>query len=328
MPTKDRLIILFSVFCISLGFFGLLILGFVSLFPPKASSLTPPPLIYKLASATDFPLPSPTYKATITPTPTLTTTPNLSFITHLDKGAGIHIVYVDLKHLGVYQPLVTPLEDGRFIAHTVPEFDQKYNCALAINGSGFGPYLPQQSTFKLRHPTWDRKNQTVSGDLLWNHGYTVSRGTAYPVELFQSAKIASLVFTKDSLPSITINSTPMNGYNVLPGQGILVEDGQIIAGLDTKILEPRTAIGINQTNNLLIIVITDGRQPLLGFNGTTFATLAQLLKDAGSFQAMALDGGGSTTLIINRQLANSPSFISNPPDFSYRAGGASLGFCP
>lgn len=67
---------------------------------------------------------------------------------------------------------------------------------------------------------------------------------------------------------------------------------------------PRTAIGIDKAGNMLLVVV-DGRQT--HSRGLTLPELAQWMLDFGAVEAINLDGGGSTTLVINNQVMNSPS---------------------
>ena len=68
---------------------------------------------------------------------------------------------------------------------------------------------------------------------------------------------------------------------------------------------PRTAAGIASDGALLLITV-DGRQR--GFSqGATLAELAALLLKHGARDAVNLDGGGSTTLVVRDALTNAPS---------------------
>ena len=57
---------------------------------------------------------------------------------------------------------------------------------------------------------------------------------------------------------------------------------------------------------VLVLVTVDGRQPQKGV-GMTIEELAKLMIELGCVEAMNLDGGGSTTMVIRNKIANSPS---------------------
>jgi hypothetical protein len=68
---------------------------------------------------------------------------------------------------------------------------------------------------------------------------------------------------------------------------------------------PRSAVG-QRANGQIVLVAVDGRQPGYSVGMTNFQ-LAQALVRLGAQTAMALDGGGSTTLAFDGSLLNRPS---------------------
>jgi len=98
---------------------------------------------------------------------------------------------------------------------------------------------------------------------------------------------------------------------------MLILGGEIIPDLNDTAIHPRTAIGINKNGRWLYLVVIDGRQPFYS-TGATYKEMANLLKDFGAFFAMALDGGGSSTMVIEG--ANGEPVILNSPIDSYIPG--------
>ena len=87
------------------------------------------------------------------------------------------------------------------------------------------------------------------------------------------------------------------------GRPALLRDGEIdVAGLDTFVSAneraPRTAIGLDRTRRHLILVVVDGRQP--ASHGMTLYELARFLEELGATNAMNLDGGGSSAMVVPR----------------------------
>jgi len=77
-------------------------------------------------------------------------------------------------------------------------------------------------------------------------------------------------------------------------------------------VNPRTALGLNQNGRWLYLVVVDGRETSIG---ATFNELADLLLSV--YTGMALDGGGSSTLVIEGvdrlpRLLNTPVNESTP----------------
>ena len=106
-------------------------------------------------------------------------------------------------------------------------------------------------------------------------------------------------------------------WNTLSFGPALVENGQIISGIDEVEVDtnfgnhsiqgeqPRTAVGIIDTNHLIFVVV-DGRDA--GYSrGVTLSELAQIMRDLGATTAYNLDGGGSSTFYFNGEVLNQPS---------------------
>jgi exopolysaccharide biosynthesis protein len=85
----------------------------------------------------------------------------------------------------------------------------------------------------------------------------------------------------------------------------IVRDGENTA--TWRELHPRTAIGVTGDEELVLVVV-DGRQR--GYSeGMTTPEVAEVMLDFGVVDAINLDGGGSTTLVINR---GEPLVINRP----------------
>lgn len=69
---------------------------------------------------------------------------------------------------------------------------------------------------------------------------------------------------------------------------------------------PRTAIGFDQDSTKLFLVAVDGRQPDHSV-GMSLLELANFMLSLGCYQAINLDGGGSTTMLVGTQVVNRPS---------------------
>lgn len=74
--------------------------------------------------------------------------------------------------------------------------------------------------------------------------------------------------------------------------------------LQPNVRAPRSAVGITGSGQLLMVTV-DGRQA--DSVGLTLYELALLMKELGAVEAMNLDGGGSTQMVVNQQLVNTPS---------------------
>lgn len=111
----------------------------------------------------------------------------------------------------------------------------------------------------------------------------------------------------------------------ISGSSVLIKDGVIP---DTFINEisgrhPRTAIGFTKDKKKIIIVTVDGRQDVS--IGMTQKELAELLLELGVFNAMNLDGGGSTTFVARPLGENRATILNSPSDRYPRKVSSSVG---
>ncbi|MDX1359563.1 MAG: phosphodiester glycosidase family protein [Clostridia bacterium] len=132
-------------------------------------------------------------------------------------------------------------------------------------------------------------------------GYVVMLPADYPFESNPTGKPADIVFS------------PAFGENAMAYEcaSMLVEDGRSLAGDSMPWVgnlnqyDPRTCVGIMKDGKLGFIVI-DGRQPDYS-SGATGRETADVLIDLGFTDAVMLDGGGSSQMIIEGRTVNSPS---------------------
>jgi len=90
------------------------------------------------------------------------------------------------------------------------------------------------------------------------------------------------------------------------GGPVLLQNGEIkitnneelkFAGKAIDDKHPRTAMGYTRDNKLIILVI-EGRNPGKA-EGATLTQEAQIFKDLGCWEALNLDGGGSSCMLVN-----------------------------
>lgn len=92
----------------------------------------------------------------------------------------------------------------------------------------------------------------------------------------------------------------------------LVMDGKLNVTTDEEAFfsksfgdaNPRTAAGVTAQGDLIILVV-DGRQSRS--RGATLKELSAMMYDLGAVDAINLDGGGSSTLVVNNKLVNRPA---------------------
>lgn len=142
-----------------------------------------------------------------------------------------------------------------------------------------------------------------------NDGYILSLDPAYYGSLGDRLKVGSKVnLTLKLIPLSAISS--IETKHVIGGGPRLLKMGQIyISGNSEKFKNDvansraaRTAVGISKEGILVFATVDKGKQSA----GATLPELAQIMKDLGCVDAMNLDGGGSSTMVISGEVINSP----------------------
>ncbi|MFD8591474.1 phosphodiester glycosidase family protein [Streptomyces sp. NPDC059637] len=103
------------------------------------------------------------------------------------------------------------------------------------------------------------------------------------------------------------------------GRGLLVVDGvpQDHEGRPNNAAAPRTAVGFSRDGTRMQVVTVDGRQADSG--GVTLTELAVMMKEAGSYSALNLDGGGSSTMVAGEAGSEALRVENSPSDGGERA---------
>jgi hypothetical protein len=74
---------------------------------------------------------------------------------------------------------------------------------------------------------------------------------------------------------------------------------------------PRTAVGFSRDRRTLVLAVVDGRRP--GYSlGINLYELARFMLKQGCYEAVNLDGGGSSTMVVTGDIVNRPSDITGP----------------
>jgi hypothetical protein len=92
-----------------------------------------------------------------------------------------------------------------------------------------------------------------------------------------------------------------NGVNVAAGSAS--EEGTISRNAEVR--HPRSAVGFSRDSSTLFLVTVDGRRA--ASVGMTLVELADVMSELGAWDALNFDGGGSTTMVVQDRIVNSPS---------------------
>ena len=167
-------------------------------------------------------------------------------------------------------------------------------------------YYPTRGIFQLS------KNGYFSTD--W--AYTTTDGVTYTYEQPSPNKSG---YEPQPAPSayFPTRGVKLNAETAIGGGPILLKDGSVRntfieelfdeeSGVAPESYHPRTAIGVT-ANNKVIFFVCEGRSVTEGVKGMNMAMMANILKSLGCVDAMNLDGGGSTCMLVNGQPVIKPS---------------------
>lgn len=177
---------------------------------------------------------------------------------------------------------------------------------------------PQGGTFRITPAPGTAGasgNSTIPSD-----GYVLSFGGATAPESLAGLDRARAVQFRESIVvrSRLREREWSRASTIIGGAGLLVRDGapltdwsieQLSKGFETT-PHPRTVIARDRADQWWLIVI-DGRQPGRAI-GMSFTEMQALLARLDVVDAVNLDGGGSSTMVVGQKVVNHPSDITGP----------------
>lgn len=126
--------------------------------------------------------------------------------------------------------------------------------------------------------------------------------------------IAAAPGTEEATQLLTlVPGTPMrlhwtlgwpNVFDAVGGVPMLLRDGSPTPICAACARQPRTAVGVTASGQILLVVV-DGRSRRS--RGVTLGQLRNILRDLGAVTALNLDGGGSSEMVVEGQVVNQPS---------------------
>jgi len=225
----------------------------------------------------------------------------------------LHILSVDLTNPGVRVVVrpgapdpdtsAGPWETALETVRTVATRDGLY---AAVNGGAFEEKLPADPSRRglpYARGHWAKMSgRTMSDGKLWSEGNVNSN--------------ASVLVTKDGKVQIATFKTrpPPDAVEIATGfQQIVLNKKNVIRG-GTEVA-PRTAVGVDFASTKLIFLVVDGRRPDECV-GMTDKQVADEMIRLGCHNAIALDGGGSSTMVLRDTPDAEPRLLNTPSDGS------------
>ena len=162
----------------------------------------------------------------------------------------------------------------------------------------------------------------VPTNLHVSRGQVLTRPSDRPVLAFDSTgrpRIEHFGLLHENLGGGSGRTTlhPFHPMEAVGGRPILLRANAILPGVDSggtfaTSRHPRTAAGIARAGKRLLLVTVDGRRKPYS-DGMTLRELAVLMQALGAEEAINLDGGGSTTMVI-ANASGVPRVVNVPSD--------------
>jgi len=206
----------------------------------------------------------------------------------------IRLMRIDLSSSEI--ALYATKESDRGLSTT--DYAARVGAQVAINGDSFqvNGYVPRGLAMGDSNP--------------WSNTSDDTRSAVFHLRRVGERTIAGIV-APESI--VTPSDLPDGTEGVISGRPLLVRQSQVAAdqincndpvSIDCQ-PAPRTAIAVSPNGNTLWLAVVDGWQS--GSHGMTLPDLAEFLRQRGAGMAMALDGGSSSTLVLDGAVISAPS---------------------
>lgn len=240
-------------------------------------------------------------------------------IVRRDPNFSIHVVTIDLTDPRVKVAVAAagedPDGDGPWLTTLLPtsEIAEREQFDVAVNGDFFLAKSTRDIEGKNTGYVRGKPSKPVGPAV--THGREWARTTTTrPAFAIAERNAPSIITLPTSAPA------PVSVLELIGGNPILLQGGQKLA--DTSLFatarHPRTAVGFNAARTRLVLLVVDGRQPNLSI-GMTLSELADEMRSAGCNEALNLDGGGSTTLVLRNPATGQERIINSPSDTHERS---------
>lgn len=200
-----------------------------------------------------------------------------------------------------------PDGDGPCIGQldTPSQVAKKRDFALTLNASFFGaPQLDLPSGRKARY---------VTGNCGTPSGFHVHQGKVMSQPKGPGFRT---VFTVDEKgrPDIldNVQTLPPGTREAVSGNVLVLKNGEVVKHAKDTARHPRSVVGLSRDRKVMFLVAIDGRQSTS--NGATYAELGELLFRLGAWDALNLDGGGSTAFVVKDPYTGAHGLLNKPSD--------------
>lgn len=168
-------------------------------------------------------------------------------------------------------------------------FLKQEKCQVAINAGVFGPVTDTEGTGKNIVGLHISKGKIVSPWQNGRHALVIGKGNEAKIVKAEPKDTSSI-------------ETAVTGFSVVLWEG-RVQNGD-------ESVHPRTLVGLSKDRKTMYWMVIDGRQKEYS-EGAMCVEAGWLMKQTGADTALNLDGGGTSTLVVEGK-DGSPKVINRP----------------
>ncbi len=217
-------------------------------------------------------------------------------------------------YIDTYMTVTAPNGEGAQIKH-INKYDDLDG--IVMYNSKWGETSPGSYAYQVEMVVEDDTVTAINYDQgpckIPENGYVLSflkDRTTFLIDNFQIGdKIAFDISVKPNYENINL---AMGGGTLLVKDGKTAKNTHNISGLN-----PRTALGLDKDGKVLYLITVDGRQE--ASVGVSLAELSEILINNGIYNAINLDGGGSTTMVAKNAETLENEVINLPSEGSLRS---------
>jgi hypothetical protein len=203
---------------------------------------------------------------------------------------------------------------------TVSEMAQRDGLGIAINGNLF-ECRSTENIMGVNFPYfW--------GNMARACGWAMSDGKLFSGSPADITWPSLMVNDQGQVTIGRLDRIPLGARQIVSGIWQIVTDGRMTTGIEptrNSAAAPHAAVGIDRDGKTLTLFIVDGRRPTYSV-GMSWNQVARQMLDRGAWNALLLDGGGSTTLVM-RNPAGKADVVNLPSDGHDLPGALSIQRC-
>ncbi len=224
------------------------------------------------------------------------------------NGRPILVVNTTFFSFGTNQNLNVVIKDGKLVGynlHSVPRrgkdtftYNHPFTSAIGINRKRQGDVAWLFTDSAVQYAYASQQSPKAITDSSKSFTLKEAESGKYLLTIPGEATRKQVAF-KRSFRKLKVETAVGGGPALLQQGNIMITNNEELkfGGKAIHDRHPRTAMGYTKDQKLVIMVV-EGRNPGKA-EGASLIHLAQLLKDAGCWEALNLDGGGSSCMLVN-----------------------------